>query len=76
MIKSSAITNGLSITMAGLIINYLFSSDWPALVIAQTQITDMHRWTDGQTRQMDIYHENELISNHYYVAGDKLLKYT
>ena len=32
MIKSSVITNRLSITMAGLIINYLFSFDKPALV--------------------------------------------
>ena len=31
MIKSSVITNWLSITMAGLIIDYLFSSDQPAL---------------------------------------------
>ena len=31
MIKASAITNRLSITMAGLIIDYLFSSDQQAL---------------------------------------------
>ena len=31
MTKSSVIINRLSITMAGLIIDYLFSSNWPAL---------------------------------------------
>ena len=31
MTKSSVITNRLSITMAGLIIDYLFSFDYPAL---------------------------------------------
>ena len=33
MTKSSLITNRLSIAMAGLIVDYLFSSDYPALVI-------------------------------------------
>ena len=32
MTRSSVITNRLPITMAGLIINYLFSFDLPALV--------------------------------------------
>ena len=34
MTKSSVITNRLSVTMAGLITNYLFSSDSPALGIS------------------------------------------
>ena len=31
MTTSSVITNRLSVTMTGLIIDYLFSSNWPAL---------------------------------------------
>ena len=39
MTKSSVITNRLSITMAGLIIDYLFSSDEPALITVPYRTT-------------------------------------
>ena len=38
------------------------------------QITSIHKYDRWIDREMDIYHKNEVISNHYYVAGDKLLK--
>ena len=40
MTKSLVITDRLSITMAGLIIDYLFSSDWPALVLIPLKFPD------------------------------------
>ena len=43
MIKSSTITNRLSVTMAELIIDYLFTSDWPALVICQIFFLLLHK---------------------------------
>ena len=38
MTNSSLITNQLSITMAGLIINYIFSSDQPALIFVCVEV--------------------------------------
>ena len=58
MIKSSMITNRLSITMAGLIIDYLFSSDLPEF--------DITRYPRQMTTTTDVLcHSSRLVGWEY-----------
>ena len=55
MIKSSAITNRLSITMAELIIDYLFSSDKPALIYTVFDLISAHTPISAQSSNSVVF---------------------
>ena len=61
MTKSSVITNRLSITMAGLIIDYLFSSD--SLFLTDNEGSGLH-WCTGQFESMLGAHTSEGTFSH------------